>query len=495
MKKRIAVVGGGMASLSGAIHLACKGFDVTLFEKNAILGGKMNQAKIGEFRFDMGPSLITMPFVIDELFHTIGQERASVIDFVPLEPLCRYHYADGTVFDSSANPEKMTENLAKVAPSDAAAWKKYLTYCERIYRLTADIFLFKPVHELMKIATWQGLRTLAQIGRIDPFRTVHQANAAYFSDARLVQLFDRYATYNGSNPFEAPATLNIIPYVEYAIGGYYIRGGIYKLAETFTAAAIKLGVHCHTLQQVEKIIHDGYRAKAVRVNGDDLPFDAVFVGTDVIVAFNHLIDGFPQYRKKLNSLEPSLSGMLFLWGIKGSFPQLTQHNIFFSQDYSSEFRKIFSEKCVPDDPTIYIAISSKNDANDAPLGHENWFVLVNMPYLNEGQDWEASKSTVRSKIEQKLSIHGIDIKGKIIHEKILTPLEFHDLYSSNRGSIYGISSNSRSMAFRRPPNRSRQLSGLYFAGGSVHPGGGVPLALLSGKIAAELIHEREVRDC
>ncbi len=487
MAKRILVVGGGLGALSGAIRLAKMGFDVSLFEKNSEVGGKMGERILGGYRFDTGPSLLTMPFVIDELFAFAGFERSAFVELQPVEPICRYFYPDGARLDASADVEKMRSAIATLSPGDAAVYKGFLAYAERIYKLTADIFLFSPIHELAIVLKLANLRTLLQIHRIDPFRTVHEAAASFFNDARLVQLFDRYATYNGSDPYQAPATLNVIPYVEHGLGSFYIRGGMRRLADALLQVAERLGVKVHTSSPVEKILYDGRRVAGLQVNGEKLSGDFVLCGADVVVAFNQLIDGFAKQQSKLNRLEPSCSGIVFLWGIKKKHSELLHHNIFFSKDYRKEFEEIFIEQKPPEDPTIYIAITSKTDAPHAPVGAENWFVLLNMPYLSDAVKWEDEKHRVKEIILRKLRRSGFDIERDIEHEEAITPLDFCQLYSSNRGSIYGISSNSKSTAFKRPPNRSRELAGLYFAGGSTHPGGGVPLVLLSGKIAAELI--------
>jgi phytoene desaturase len=370
------------------------------------------------------------------------------------------------------------------------AFKRFMQYSERIYALTSRIFLYTPIHELSRVLTLQNLATLVRIFQIDPFRTVHQGVSRFFSDSRLVQLFDRYATYNGSDPYQAPATLNIIPHVEFGIGGYYIRGGMYRLVETLTHLADEMGVRIHTRQRVQKILHTGTSVTGLCVDNQTLATDAVLCNSDVVTTFSSLIEGFPQVQRSLNTFEPSLSGLVFLWGINQTTPQWAHHNILFSSDYRREFKQIFTDRSMPDDPTIYISITSKTDPDHAPDGKENWFVLVNTPYLSENQDWDAWIQKTRERVLLKIkSVLGTSIADKIEVEETITPRDFLLKYGSNKGSIYGISSNSRTTAFRRPANRNRHLRGLYFAGGSAHPGGGIPLVLLSGKMAAELINQ------
>ena len=489
--KRVTVIGGGLGALSGAIRLARLGFSVQLFEKNPKIGGKVNEVVLEGYRFDTGASLLTMPFVIDELFDFAGFKRSDYLDFVSIDPICRYFFSDGSVMDASANRAKMKVAIEQLSLDDAKAYERFLKYAERIHALTAEIFMFTPIHQLKKLLKPRHLRTLFRLHQIDPFRTVHQSVSRFFSDSRLVQLFDRYATYNGSDPFQAPATLNIIPYIEYGLGGYYINGGIYRLIDALKSVACKLGVQIHTLAEVEKICGDGKRISGLQVNGEKVASDYILCGADAVVVHNELIDGHQKQRKKLNRLEPSLSGMVFLWGVRAKHPKLAHHNIVCSSDYDAEFKQIFKHRQVPDEPTIYIAITSKADAEHAPADSENWFVLLNMPYLSLGQVWERETVRMRSVVLDKLKQLGFDIADQIEVEQVYTPEDFSQLYASNQGSIYGISSNSKTTAFKRIPNRSRMLHGLYFAGGSVHPGGGIPLVILSGKIAATLIAEDE----
>lgn len=489
MAKHVIVVGGGLGGLSSAIHLAAEGFRVSLFEKNERFGGKMNRFESNGYTFDTGPSLLTLPHVIDDLFARTGVNRQDYLDIQPVDPICRYFWPDGSRMDAKSNVADMESEIAAISSEDAKNYESYLKYCKTIYDITADIFLYNPVHELHTLMNKKTLHSLLRITQIDPLRTMNSAVSRFFKDNRMQQLFNRYATYNGSDPFSAPATLNVIPYVEFGLGGFYIKGGMYQLVEALTKLAEKIGVKLLPGSPVEKILHKNGRIRGVQVNGEQVSADAVICNADVVEAHNQLIDGFTQEQKKLNKLEPSISGMVFLWGVKKQNSQLCHHNILFSDDYRNEFQQIFEQKNIPDDPTVYVSITSRSDASHAPSGSENWFVLLNMPYLN-GQDWQQAVPQMRRAVLERLKKSGLDIASSIEIEKVITPEDFYRSYGSNRGSIYGISSNSRSTAFKRPANRSRQIDGLFFAGGSSHPGGGVPLVILSGKMCADLVCRR-----
>ena len=494
MGSKVAVIGSGLGSLSGAIYLARMGFDVQLFEQNDRLGGKVNEVVLGSYRFDTGPTLLTMDFVIDELFRSAGFDRSEFLEFVPVDPICRYFFPDGSSMDASADMDKMMAAVESLSPGEGDAYGRFLEYCKQIYDLTAEIFLFTPIHEIKKVLGKGDLSTLLNLRKMDLFRTMHQGICRFFSDPRLIQLFDRYATYTGSNPYQAPATLNIISYVEHGLGGYYIKGGMYRLVEAMEKVAEEFGVEINTSAKVGKILWESGKVRGIQVNGEDVIADYVLCGTDVVIAYNSLIHGLENRRRKMNRLEPSLSGMVFLWGVKNMHPELAQHNIIFSEDYEQEFEQIFGELRTPDDPTVYISISSKADPEHAPPNSENWFVLLNMPYLADEdhvRDWKLEIERMREAVFTKLRKTGIDISRYIETERVYTPEDLLSLYASNGGSIYGISSNSKTTAFKRHANRSRDIEGLYFAGGSVHPGGGIPLTILSGRMAAELIVEHD----
>ncbi len=494
MEKTVSVIGGGLGGLAGAIRLAKSGFNVQLYEKNRSLGGKMNEIKANGYRFDTGPTLVTMPFVLKELFEFSGFSFEEYINLVMVDPICRYFFPDGTVFDASSDMNKMLAAIESISPVDVENYKRFYDYSQRIYDITADLFMFSALHEPEILLNRRTLLKLLKVNQIDPFRTVDKAVRSFFKDERLVQIFNRYSTYNGSDPFQAPATLNIIPFVEYGLGGYYIKGGLYRLVETLEHIALQLGVRIYKETSVERILHKNNQISGIKVDGETVASDYVVCNADIVYTFNHLIAEKPEITRKMNRFEPSLSGLVFLWGMKNDVLMLKHHNIFFSESYRNEFIDIFDRKTAPDDPTVYISISSKQDVDHAPPGKMNAFILINMPYLNSNLDWMHIEKEMRNKIYKKFQMLDMDVQGQIEFDKVITPQMFCDMYHSNRGSIYGISSNNKSMAFKRPANRNRQIDGLYFCGGSVHPGGGVPLALLSGKLVSELIVKRSGKE-
>ncbi len=491
MRKKVGIIGAGLGGLSTALYLSDYGFDVDIFEKNDVIGGKVNEKIIDGFRFDTGPSLLTMPTVVDDLLATSGYNLLDIPDIKQINPIARNFFSDGSFVDTASDIEKMAEELSRIDGADALRYRDYIDYSKSIYDNSADLFLFEPIHEVTRLIRNHDISNLLNVFRLDVFSNVHRSNTRFFENEKILKLFDRYATYNGSNPYSAPATLNIIPYVEFVLGGYYIKGGIYKLIRLLESIMNERNIRIFTNSDVEKIIIDNKVAKGIRVNGIEQKYDYIVSNADVVYTFEKLIDGFNFHTSRLKSLEPSSSGMIFLWGVKGNYNELIHHNVFFSDDYYKEFETIFTDMQPPEDPTVYIAITSKEDKEHAPEGCENWFVLVNMPYISKDYNWEEEAEKMKKRIFDKLAKFGIKIEDKIVTESIITPLDLQNDYNTNKGSIYGISSNTKSTAFRRPANKNKKIENLFFAGGSAHPGGGMPLVILSGKHAATLIYEQE----
>ncbi|MFA7288581.1 MAG: 1-hydroxycarotenoid 3,4-desaturase CrtD [Melioribacteraceae bacterium] len=492
MAKKGAIIGSGLGGLSAAIRLANSGYQIDVYESNSSAGGKANQFVLDGFRFDLGPSLLTMPFVIQNLFDDVNEKLEDYIELQKLDIICKYYYSDGTIINVYPDGEKTAIEIAKKTYDSRMSVTNYLKYCEKIYDLTSELFLFKDFSDPRTFLNFKALKTLLQIHRIDAFRSMHQANSSYFHDPKTIQLFDRYATYNGSNPYKAPATLNIIQHVEIGLGGFIPEGGIYSISKALHNLAIKKGVNFHFNSKVEKIISEKNSVNGIRVNENDLEYDFVVSNADVNKTYKDLLENEKlKSAVKYSKLTPSSSALVFYWGVKMDSSNLEIHNVLFAENYKKEFYQLFEEKRCPEDPTIYIYISSKYNKADAPDGYENWYVMINAPCI-EGQNWdeeiEAAKINTLNKIK---SILGIDLSNKIVTEKIVSPEEIEKLTGSEKGSLYGISSNSRNAAFSRQSNKSKELEHLYFCGGSAHPGGGIPLVILSGKIAAESIIKTE----
>lgn len=479
----IHIIGAGIGGLSAAIRLAAAGLPVTIFEKNMAVGGKMNQFKVDGYRWDTGPSVITMRHVFEELFGSAGRPLDGYIDLTPVEPLTRYFYTDGTILDASSDPRKMAQQLAQLDPRDIIGYENYLAYVAELHRITGPVFIYDhppTLKSFLRVPMRDWLK-------VDGVRTMAQGINGRIHHPHLRQLLGRFATYVGASPYLAPATLNVIAHVEMAGGVFYPKGGIYQVAAGMARLAKELGVIIRTGCGVKEIgVANGRLTHLLLENGERVKATAVISNLDVTTTTKQLLPTLPHKAPH----EPSCSGFILLLGVTKTHPKLAHHNIFFSDDYAAEFDAIFQQGVPPSNPTIYTAISSKSDPNHAPPGCENWFVLVNAPPLNAHFDWEVEKEAYKEVVLENLARkHGVEIRPYIQTCHILTPNDLAAQTGAWRGALYGASSNNRWAAFRRPHNRAKDVAGLYFAGGTTHPGGGVPMVTLSGKVAAELLLE------
>lgn len=488
MSKKVAIIGAGLGGLSAASRLANQGFDVHLFEQNSYPGGKASEFIKDGFRFDKGPSLLTMPYVIEDLFKDCNEDIKQYLELKKVEPICKYFYNDGTIINAYSDINKFSDEVWFKTNERKDSLKKFFDYSGKIFDLTSELFLFNNPKNPATFFNLKAVKTLLQIYKIDSFRTVHKAVSSFFKDKRIIQLFDRYTTYNGSNPFEAPATLNIIPYVEYNPGSFLPKGGIYKITGALFNLAKKKNVKFYFNSRVEEILLRDNSAIGIVVKNERIPFDVIISNADVNYTFKNLLKKIhTSESKRYAKLKPSFSGLVFYWAIDDTFKELETHNIIFSENYKQEFDQLTKEKIIPTDPTVYIYISSKLNPEDAPSGKENWFVMVNAPY-NNGQNWNKEIEMARKSVIQKInSTLKTSIESKIIFEELLSPIDIEKQTSSHLGSIYGISSDTKTAAFLRQSNKSSTIKNLYFCGGSAHPGGGIPLVILSGKIVSDII--------
>ena len=469
-----------MAGLSSAIRLASRGVRVTVYDQQVTYGGKMGVWDQDGYRYDTGPSLFTMPQYVNELLSIDGK---SDVDFkyMELQSICNYFWEDGTRMKATKDIEQLKEEFLKQLGEPNENIEDFLTDSKTKFEITNHVFLEKSLHKLKTYLSWGTLKSFFSLSKVEVFKNMNARNEQRFKNPKTVQFFNRYATYNGSNPYEAPATLNVIPHYEFGFGAFFPEKGIRSIADALYQKACLLGVEFEFDTRISKVAKVG---KGYTVNEGEV-VDIVVCNMDVASAAKGPLKDFISSKRK--NYEPSGSALIFYWGIDREFPELDLHNIFFSDDYKKEFENIFYRKKIDDDPTVYVHISSKFKKDDAPEGCENWFVMVNAPYA-DGQDWENMIREARQHIITKINrILEVDITKHIRVEHQLTPELIQRKTGSYKGALYGSSSNNRMAAFLRQPNFSSDHKGLYFCGGSVHPGGGIPLCLLSGKITTDII--------
>ncbi len=486
MHQKAIIIGAGIGGIATAIRLAVKGIQVQVFEANDYPGGKLTSFEQGGFRFDAGPSLFTMPQYVEELFRICQKPIGDYFSYQALDILCNYFYEDGTQFSAYSDIYQFAQELALHTEATPQQILQHLAKSKEIYDITHHVFLEQSLHKLGTFLSKETMISFLKLGRIGLNQNMHQANAKAFQDERLVQLFDRYATYNGSNPYEAPSTLNVIPHLEHGFGAFFPKGGMHSITLALYRLALDMGVVFHFQQRVEKIIVEEQIAKGIRTQNEKHTADIIVSNMDVYPSYHRLLKGQERPERVLNQTRSS-SALIFYWGILKEFPELDLHNIFFSKDYQREFEAIFKHNTIHFDPTIYVNISSKLNPADAPATCENWFVMINVPN-NTGQDWDQLIKDARTNILSKLNrLLKTNISHLVLSESILDPRTIESRTSSYQGSLYGSSSNNKLAAFLRHPNFSQKIKNLYFCGGSVHPGGGIPLCLLSAKIVSEII--------
>ena len=485
--KKVAVIGSGPGGLAVAIRLAILKFDVEVFESNTHPGGKINEFHSEGFRFDGGPSLFTLPALVDELFELAGKNPKDYFNYQKLDEVCRYFWEDQTRLTVSADNHDFDNMVSEVLNEKPGKILKYLRESAFKYEILSGLFIHKSLHKLSTWLSKDAFRGYLNIFSMGIFGTFNSFNKQSFSNPKTVQLFNRYATYNGSSPYNTPATMSIIPHLEYNIGAFLPEKGMYQIADALHKLALELGVKFHFNTKVERIVVANKLATDLKtINGELKKFDAVVSNMDVTPTYLKLRPDQTPPMKTLNQ-EKSGSGLIFYWGINREFKELGLHNILFSKDYETEFDHQFGLKDIFEDPTIYINITSKIIPSDAPEGSENWFVLINAP-SNTGQEWEAITQKTKKAILEKIkrTLH-IDLEPHIVTERILDPVKIETNTASSQGALYGNSSNNKYAAFLRHPNFSKEIQNLFFVGGSVHPGGGIPLAISSAKITSAIL--------
>jgi phytoene desaturase len=484
--KKAAIIGSGIAGIGSALRLAAKGYDVTVYEQAAIPGGKISQIRDKSFRFDTGPSLFTLPNQVDELFELFGEKPEDHFRYNKLNTSCKYFWDDGTIVNAWQDTGKFAREVEQATGVPQKNILGFLKKSRKLYDVTAEIFMFNSLHKLKNFTTPNFRKSLLQVHELDAFTSMHKKNTQWFSHPKIVQLFDRYATYNGSDPYQTPATLNIIAHLEHNIGAFFPEKGMYSIVESLVKLAENKGVKFIYKTPVQKIIVEGKRIRALKIDDTVKNFDLVISNVDVDTLYRKLLPDHKPHAPLLKT-QRSTSALIFYWGINKSFPELEVHNILFSDDYRQEFRHLFESKTISNDPTVYLFVSSKTVKGDAPEGSENWYVMINVPE-NVGQDWDALIADARRHIIDRINrVLKTDIEKHILFEHRADPKTIETNTGSFGGSLYGPSSNNRFAAFLRHPNFKRKFRNLYFTGGSVHPGGGIPLCLASAKIVGNEI--------
>ena len=488
MKKAI-IIGSGIGGIATALRLRSMNYNVTVFENNNYPGGKLASFDLGPYRFDAGPSLLTMPHFIDELFILFNENPRDYFNYKKKDISCKYFWDDGTKLNAYSEKSKFINEINKVLGVKESTVSTYLLKAKKKYDLTKSMFLEQSLHKLKTYLSKDLLIGLFNVFSFQINKTLNQVNELELKEPHLVQLFNRFATYNGSSPYKTPGMMTLVQHLEQEYGTYVSDKGMNNITKSLYDLALRQGIDFKFNSFVSQILVSGKRAIGVSVGEESYSSDIVVSNMDIVPTYKNLLKNHYQPEKTL-SQERSSSALIFYWGINKEFKNLDLHNIFFSNDYKKEFQSIFEKKSIFSDPTVYINITSKDVKGDAPDNCENWFVMINSPN-DSGQDWDNMIEEVKSNILKKINrLLNIELEDYIEYEKVYTPKTIESNTQSYMGSLYGSSSNNLMSAFLRHPNFSNKILNLYFCGGSVHPGGGIPLCLLSAKIVSQIIKNK-----
>ena len=433
MQKHIIIIGSGVAGLASAVRLSAAGHKVTVLEANNYVGGKLTAQTFGNYRFDMGPSVFTLPNLIEDLTKVSGTSKK--FEYLELDEICHYFYEDGTQLIAYTDKDKFAEEVSKKLGEDKQSVYDQLKYSATAYELTAEIFMEKSLHKLSTFLNLKTAKAILNIGKLKMNKTMHELNSARFKNKKTVQLFNRFATYNGSDPYQAPAIINIIAHLEHNIGAFAPKGGMHDITKHLYDVSKELGAIYQLNTKVKQVKTVNDKVVGVITDNGEIPADIVVSDVDIKQLYTKLLDT-KYYPEKILEQEKSLSALIFYWGIKKEFKELGLHNILFSTNGEEEFKTMFTDKKPYHDPTTYINITSKVTAGDAPVGGENWFVMVNVPHNTSGEPIQYVKD-MRQHIVAKINrVLKTDIESYIEVEDVLDPYMIEQRTGSSGGSLY-----------------------------------------------------------
>jgi len=496
MSDRIAVVGGGLGGLAAAVTLAGRGYSVTLFEKSPWLGGKAAVLNEYGYRFDMGPTILTVPRVLDRIFRETNRCLNDYLELIPLDPQWRCFFTDGSVLDLVADTGKMAESLDRYAPGSSAGYQRFMKLSQRLHAISDQFFFWRSVggmRDVFDIKNSFNLGTLADVWSLKMGQSVAKVVRKHVPDHRVAQMIDHFTQYVGSSPEQSPAVLCGIAHMQTADGVWYPKGGTGAVPAALTRLLEELDVEVRTGTGIQKIETNSQHqvAAVVTDSGERIACQAVVSNMDSVRTHRELLD------KSLTSdrflarrrYEPACSGVVLYLGLKQKYDHLLHHNFVFSHDPHEEFDWVYKKGEPAPDPTCYVCAPATTEPEVAPPGGEALYVLVHTPYLRPHHDWKTMLLEYRKTILHKLATTGgmTDLEQRIVFESVLTPQDIHDRYRVLNRAIYGLASHGKFTGAFKPANRSPDIRGLYLAGGSAHPGPGMPMALMSGWIAADTL--------
>lgn len=487
MSRKVLVIGAGLGGIGAAASLAAAGWQVDLFEKNSHVGGKLNLLRQDGFSFDLGPSILIMPQIFQRLFARSGRNFSDYVTVRPLSPHWRNFFEDGTRIDLHADPAETVANSPGLTAADRLDYERFLAYSRRLYENCRYPYFDLGLDTLREIVRQQGIRSA--LFDFDVFSSMDQGVGRYVRNRKMRTILDFFAKYVGSSPLDAPAILNLMPYVQAESGLFYVDGGLFELALGLRRLLDDLQVNLHLETEVTGILHDGNRVQGIRLrDGSERSGDVVVSNMEVIPAHRHLLKEPEQRLHRFRRFEPACSGLVLHLGVDRHYPQLAHHNFFYSNNPREHFQAVFRDRRLPDDPTIYLVAPTRTDPSQAPPGCENLKILPHIPYLQDPPFTATDYGQLKERVLDKLERMGLDgLRQHIVVQQMWTPEDIERIYYSHRGAIYGVVSHRWKNLGFKAPKKSDRFENLFFVGGSVNPGSGMPMALLSGQQVADRI--------
>jgi diapolycopene oxygenase len=494
---RVAVIGSGLAGLSAACTLAARGYTVDVFDKNPWLGGKAAVLEEKGFRFDMGPTILIQPSVLRRVFCEARRRLEDYVEMVRLDPQWRCFFDNGSVLDLKHDVRDMAASLDARSAGMGTKYIEFMELSEKLHDISDRFFFWKPVGSMRDTFQLGGAfqpAVLKDVMRMRLGQTVSGTIRSFIDDAQVSQMLDHYVQYVGSAPDNSPAILCSIGHMQAQEGIWYPMGGTRAVPEALVKLGKELGVTYHPSTEVERILIEGRKAVGLRTTaGETILFDAIVSNEDAVRTYRELIGGpIAEAFNKKREYEPACSGVVLYLGLSKRYEHLAHHDFVFSRDPHEEFHYIYELGEPAPDPTCYLASTSATEPATAPAGGDALYVLVHTPYLRPEHDWKKMLPGYRQVILEKLKrTAGLtDIEERIVFEAALTPQDIHDRYKVLNGAIYGLSSHGRWNGAFKPSNASREVDGLFLAGGAAHPGPGMPMVMMSGWIAADALDAR-----
>ena len=489
------MVGAGVAGLAAGVRLTALGHEVRVLEQGPAPGGKAGRVELDGYRFDSGPSLLTMPWVLSDLFAQTGAPIEDELELHRVDPVTRYRFADGTGFDARADLPEMVEELERWSPGAGTDWVGVLGICADMWRSSVPVLTGPPPWPPRRPRPGDPRPDPRDLLRVRPWHTLRSLARAHVRDPRLRLVIERAATYAGADPRRAPAALALAGYVEHAFGAWHVRGGLYAIVEALAGRLEALGGELRLSTPVRGIEMAGGRAHALVTDAGAVAVDAVISSVDALALYRELLPVTSGVRgrrlaaagRRVEAGERSLSGFALMLGLRGRTPGLAHHTILFPADYDAEFDDVFRHRRPVRDPTVYVAASSLSDPAQAPPGAENWFVLVNAPTHGGGLDWDREADAYEAELLGRIAARGWDVRERIEMRARRTPADLERETGAPGGAIYGSAPHGRLGTLGRPAGRAPGTRNLWLAGGTTHPGGGLPLVVLgAARVAQEI---------